>query len=126
MKEFTNEISGLIDKILNIDLDSGLKVEVYEHLQEIRSALEEYQLFGSKRVQRSIESAVGTIALNPQLFQKAKDNELVKRFCNVLTKLWLSFSSGKGLPEIAGEVIYALLPSSSSSSVDIDNDPPSG
>jgi hypothetical protein len=102
------KVDALYDQVIAADLPQQLRSIVLERLDEIRRALKNYLLWGTKGLARAVERAAGAAWVNSELFRAAADNETVMEFFRLLA--WIhSAAKAVGGAKLIGEG----LPSSS-------------
>lgn len=99
VQSFKNELSGF-------DIDTDLNHLIFEKLNDIERAIFDYQLTGSALIQKEVESAIGSVTMNPKL--ASKDITVVRKFFNFLGDISVTLHLIEYTPEL-NEFVQLLL-----------------
>lgn len=96
---FKNELSDL-------HIDPDLNHLIFGKLNDIERAIFDYHLTGSAHIQKEIESALGSVVMNPKLARKEKG--VVRKFFNFLGDISVTLHLVEYTPEL-NEFVQLLL-----------------
>jgi hypothetical protein len=101
LKELVATVDSLSSQVAESALAEELKLTILEHLQQIRKAIINYPITGSTGIYRAQEAAIGTVIVNVDLFQAAKDTEEVGKYLKFLEVLSKAVTVGHTLLPLA-------------------------
>jgi len=74
-------------------VEQELKTYILDELDDIKSAIQDYQIDGFESLERGVERAFGSLLLKTTQTATWKDHELWRRFCRVLSRLFVVISA---------------------------------
>lgn len=99
-------------KIIASNVDETTKKIMIQKFDEILSAIQEYKIDGSRPIEKVIESTIGEIITNKDLYEKATKSKFGDQFWKILSRVALVVTVTVGTIQI-GESIVTLLPKNS-------------
>jgi len=84
IEKIKGEIDELLSEIKTSDIDKELKEYLTNHIEDIKNAIEEYELAGIVPIRKAFESTIGAIAVEPKKFQTIKGTILNKKIWTFL------------------------------------------
>ncbi|MFN0156901.1 MAG: hypothetical protein ACKVRP_02380 [Bacteroidota bacterium] len=90
------------------DIPPKLGAFIYQSIQSILWALDNYEVFGSSELNKIVENKVGYMVVHPNEWVQYSDNPAVKGFVDVLTNVANTFTVLEGARQL-GTGIFKLL-----------------
>ncbi|MCQ4696252.1 hypothetical protein NE452_01845 [Paeniclostridium sordellii] len=84
LSELSKDINSMLDDILKSNMNESLKCILSDRLIDILKILKNYEIYGSEKVVKSIESSIGAIYLNQPNIKNDSEKNLCK---DILLKL---------------------------------------
>ena len=115
LESIREQVSSLIDDVLNPEAENlapDLRTFLLEHLRDMQSALDVYEIAGSKPLQKAMEGTVGGLVLQPQVQEKITKTSVGKKFLAFIVTLGAVFGTFNQGIEAAENVRELLSPES--------------
>ncbi|NBB75604.1 MAG: hypothetical protein GVY35_18325 [Bacteroidetes bacterium] len=88
LQSLRKDVEALIDRILDgPTINPKLQEILLEHLEVIRRAIINYNLYGSKGLKEAVETATGAVYLNREIFEAEKDSEAVDWYWKIIVRI---------------------------------------
>jgi len=114
MESLVDKLAQLQEEFQEENLPPDIAEFIFERLQEVRSAIEEYPLRGSEPLETVIHQCIGKIVIVPTIYQESKNTSFGKKFWEFMGYLAMAVTITAGSIQI-GKEVFSLIPS------DIDN-----
>jgi hypothetical protein len=103
------EIEVLIDRVLDsTPLGPKLQEILLEHLEVMRRAIINYNLYGSDGLQEAVKTATGAVYLNRKVFEAEKDSETVDWYWKIIVRVGTMTALVNDAAELAPGVTQLL------------------
>lgn len=102
-------VSRLSKKVRDSALDQALKRILLDLLRAMEDSLVHYRARGNDGLRAEMQRAIGTIVMNSTMFQRNKDDESVKGFCNLLQRLMEIIPFANSVKEFVSQTLPVLL-----------------
>jgi hypothetical protein len=107
LHELLSEVRGLLDKVLDSELDADIKQFLIKKLRDIEQAIIDYKFKGSEGLQEVLESSIGGAFLNINA-EERKENPLVSNFFTIVTRLAAMLNIANTSKQLAPDVSNML------------------
>jgi len=108
IEKIKNDAEELLHEIISSNIDKDLKQCLVDHIEEIKNAIEEYELEGIVPLRKAFESTVGSISIQPKIYQKLKNTKHKEKFWTILAHVALILSIAVGTIQIGKDTIALL------------------
>jgi hypothetical protein len=102
------DVNQLIGDVKSSGITPELKNILLKHLQNIREAIELYDVSGMSGIRAAQEAALGAIHTNRELIRAARDEGVIRRVVGFLSDMTTLYGAAELAKEI-GETVYRLL-----------------
>lgn len=111
LTELKDQISSLLEKIIESDISQPLKSLLREKLIELRKVVEDYQFYGADGIRKVTEESLGALIINSSEVKAEPDKKPVQDFFKLLKDMLdIATKTKQLLPEGIGETLKNLLP----------------
>ena len=111
LESLRQQVDTLLAELIDSQIDSDLRRFIFEHLCAIRSAIDEYQIFGSKPLLTAFGQVVATAYTEPQTAVKTESSSQGKKFLAIVAGIGLLLTVGKQGLELTEGALKLLHPS---------------
>lgn len=108
LKKLHEDIQGLMEEVLESDIDENLKRYMFEHLQTVALAIQEYRIRGSRPLQKAVEATLGSLAMNPEMYEKTSKTKEGGKFLKIMARVPVLLKLADRFTQIAERVIKLL------------------
>ncbi|KOP67228.1 hypothetical protein AMS62_19725 [Bacillus sp. FJAT-18019] len=109
LNELYNNINILIELVNNMQINNDLKALFLKNLTNIRLAIENYKLWGTKGLQSVIESSLGSILLRGDLVTSEEERSTGKKIVEYIFEINNIINAGKKIYETLEPVIKFFI-----------------
>jgi len=120
LKKLKKDFLDIEKEINELDLDMELKNFMLKRIKDIINAIDEYKFNGIEPLMDSLNITIGQIILNNDLAVKSKDNNLAKKFWNLIVNTSVIVTLATGIPQIESN-LQNLLPLIKTSNIHNEN-----
>ncbi|MGK7886654.1 MAG: hypothetical protein AB4057_18760 [Crocosphaera sp.] len=111
LNELKDQISSLLENIIESDLSQPLKSLLREKLIELRKVVEDYQFYGPDGIRKIAEESLGALMMNNSEVKAEPDKKPLQEFLKLLKDILdIATKTKQLLPEGIGETLKNLLP----------------
>lgn len=82
-----SDVDELLQKLVDTDIDQTLTEVIIVFLHRILRAISDYHIYGSAGLRRALETAVGTMVMQEDLFQPLKESSIFKDIGDLIRKV---------------------------------------
>jgi hypothetical protein len=108
LKKLHDDIQSLMEEVLASDIDEALKRYMFEHLQTVDLAIQEYRISGSRPLQKAVEATLGSLAMHPEIYEKTRKTKEGGKFWNIMARVPVLLKLADRFTQIAEKVIKLL------------------
>lgn len=109
LNELCNNVNNLIESVNNMKINDDLKALFLKNLTNIRSAIENYKLWGTKGLQSVIDSSFGSILLRGDLVTSEEERSTGKKIVGYIFEINNVINAGKKIYETLEPVIKFFI-----------------
>lgn len=115
LAEIRKEVEDLRRDVKVADIEVALKEYLCSQLDEVFSAIQDYDVFGILPIRRAVQTAVGAVVLNQERARMAAETSIGERVWKVMARLLLITSLTNSVLQITGRVEDLIAPAKAAS-----------
>ena len=109
LNKLKTDFLNIEKEISELDLDADLKTFMIKRIKDILNAIDEYKFNGIEPLTDAINITIGQIILNNNLAIKSKNNNISKKFWDLIVNASVVVTLATGVPQIKNN-LENLLP----------------
>ena len=117
LAEIKKEVDELRRNVETADIELSLREYLCRHLDDILTAVQDYDMFGIAPLQRAVQATIGSAVLNQEQARKVAATPAGKRLWEILSHIALVLTLTNSVLQITARVENLLQPAGSVSAV---------
>ncbi len=117
LDKLLDKVNELLEELESSEMDNNLWFYIYDNLQRVKEAIEEYSICGIKPLEAAFERAVGNTVLTPNIYKECQNTDIGKSFWEFMSRLAIVITIAQGAIQIGNGSVF-LIPDATINSND--------